>query len=204
MTIMTKKKIKTEEPAAQPVPEDVEKIIAELEQKVADEEQAQKEQEPVKEAVEPKKKPRVRVKVSEPVVIKNKPSANFTAEQLNQLVYAGAEGIVIILQKEDMKPDETMMFSQTLYEIGTANGWFDKLDFLPYLILLGAGIDLSIKIAQKPSKKKPVQQDKAIVEKIENKEVSSVDPKFDIVDNDKLMKKLGGGGLAELFDLNET
>ncbi len=153
-------------------------------------------EQPIKE--EPKvKTPKFKVKKPSEEPLK-KTIVKATEEQLNVLVFAATSGICMALKKEDMKPDETKTFSSVLYEVGEQNGWWDKIEFLPYLILLGAGFELSMKIMNKPSKipKRAIEQ--TVIERIEHKDEEMTNNDFgkvDMVDQNVLMKKLGANNI---------
>jgi hypothetical protein len=146
-----------------------------------------------------KLKPKIKIKETDSRLLEKKDlKMKVTEEQLNTLTFAACSGICIAMDKEDMNIDDTKNFSSVLYEIGVQQGWWEKVEFLPYLILIGASVELGLKIYKKPSKHphKVVQQ--VIEEKIERKEQPLTNAeigKVDLIDQDKLIEKLGGNKL---------
>jgi hypothetical protein len=128
-------------------------------------------------------------------------------EQLNALVYSLTQGAVMVMDKEDMRPEETKNFSAVLYEIGEQQGWWYKVEFLPYLILIGASVELGLKIYKKPSKHPQKSYPVVMQEKIMNEPqavpTNAEIGKVDIIDQDKLVEKLGGGRFYKLGGSNE-
>ena len=131
--------------------------------------------------------------------IEKKQSKNIikpSTEQIHILVHTVTRGVSTILNKEEISKEEAKPFSDVLYDIGEDLKWWDTIEFLPYLILVFSGIDLTLAIMKKPSKS--LKQDKIVdlvTDKVERMDSGKPDVQFDIVNEDKLMEKLGGNNI---------
>lgn len=173
---------------------DIDKDIEQLNNKAAVEDKKPEiiEEKPIK-----KRTPKIRVAERKELESKKtsvtiKPSP----EQIHILVHTVTKGASTLLNKEEITKDEAKPFSEVLYEIGDSLKWWDTIEFLPYLILVFSGIDLTLAIMKKPSKVKSSNKIvEAITEKIERVPDEKPNVDFDIVNEDKLMEKLGGNNI---------
>jgi hypothetical protein len=175
-------------------------------QKILDEIKAlnedKKEIRQLQEPEEPIKKVKPKFKIKESPKAEDKISSTITEEQLNMLTYTITQGFCAWTDREDMSLNETAPFSKVLFDIGMQQGWFKNMEFLPYLVLIGAGFDLSMKVAKKPKKHTTSQQrivESVVEDKIQHEPSTTLTNaelgKVDLVDQDLLVKKLGGGRL---------
>jgi len=119
-----------------------------------------------------------------------------STEQIHVLVHTVTRGVSTILNKEEISKEEAKPFSDVLYDIGEDLKWWDTIEFLPYLILVFSGIDLTLSIMKKPSKSP--KHDKIVdlvTERVERVDSGKPDVQFDMVDEDALIKKLGGANI---------
>lgn len=149
------------------------------------------------------KQPRIRVKKTEQPFTKVEDKGMkivVTEMQLNSLVFAGTSGITMLLRKQDLTNEDTKNFTSVLFSIGEQQGWWDKIEFLPYLILIGAGLELGMKIIKQPSKKTQDIVKETILKEMEKSkdEMRPADIGLvDMIDQDALAKKLGGNVIYE-------
>jgi len=119
-----------------------------------------------------------------------------STEQIHVLVHTVTRGVSTILNKEEISKEEAKPFSDVLYDIGEDLNWWNTIEFLPYLILVFSGIDLSLAIMKKPSKGKSSNKIiETITEKIERVPDEKPNVQFDIIDETQLMEKLGGNSI---------
>jgi len=143
------------------------------------------------------KQPTIRVKkAKETIPEKSGSIIKATPEQIHILVHTVTKGVSTLINKEEVSKEEAKPFSDVLYEIGEDLKWWDTIEFLPYLILIFSGIDLSLAIMKKPSKVKSSNKIiEQITEKIERVPDDKPNVQFDIVDEGLLMEKLGGNNI---------
>ena len=124
-----------------------------------------------------------------------KPKSNINAEQLDMLISPAVNFACSIMNKEELENGRTKNFSAALYEVGKMNGWWDKIEFFPYLVLIGAGIDLSMAVIASPTKagkEKVVETNKELLPQAN---ISTKEPNaalVDIIDDKSLINKIMG------------
>ncbi len=148
----------------------------------------------------PPREPKIRIRTSsneKSVQNTSKVILKPTGEQIHLLVHSVVQGATTLLNKEDITKEEDRPFSEVLYDIGDQLKWWDSIEILPYLILVFSGIDLGLTIMKKPTKQK--HQNKVIEEKIvaeiERVPTPAHERKYDMVNEEALMQKLGGNNI---------
>lgn len=150
---------------------------------------------------------RIRMKPSKPLpdnTTKEKIIMKPSSEQIHILVHTVVQGATTLMNKEDVTKEEDKAFSEVLYDIGDQLGWWNTMEFMPYLILVFSGIDLGLTIMKKPPKRgrtKPVTE--VIVDKVERVPSPTPNVKFDVVDEAALMQKLGGNNIYDSIPQEE-
>jgi hypothetical protein len=113
--------------------------------------------------------------------------------QMHMLVDSGINTITYIINKEPLKTDQTANFSRTLFEVGTQMGWFDNMEFLPYLLLIAATMELAATVYTQPDRtgKKITMQEKP--QQPQMQDVMQKEPIIaDYVDEEALVNKING------------